>query len=203
MKNLSVVLSGILLIAVVVLFILHFSNQSGSKKEASESKSEVSSISEFPLAYINTDSLLLKYEYAKLLKDKILNKEESSRADFNAKAKVFQQDLMEHQRKLQNNGYLSLDRAKQEEQRLAKANKDLQDLNTRLTNELMNEQNKINSELRDTLISYLKEYNKTKGYKVILSNTMGDNILYSEEGVDITNEIVKALNARYKVSQKK
>ncbi len=201
MKNLSVVLNSILLIAVVVLFVLHFSSEKVEGEGASESS--VKGTVSFPLAYINTDSLLLKYDYAKLLKEKMLKKEESSRADFNEKAKVFQQDLREHQRKLQNNGYLSLERAKKEEQRLAKANQDLQDLNTRLTNELMAEQNKINAELRDTLISYLKEYNKTKGYKVILSNTMGDNILYSEDGVDITNDIIKALNDRYNASKKK
>ncbi len=201
MKNLSVVLNSVLLIAVVVLFVLHFSSEKVESGEGGENGT-TSSV-DFPLAYINTDSLLIKYDYAKLLKEKMIKKEESSRADFNEKAKVFQQDLREHQRKLQNNGYLSLDRAQKEEQRLAKANQDLQDLNKRLTNELMAEQNKINAELRDTLINYLKEYNKAKGYKVILSNTMGDNILYSEPGVDITDDIVKALNERYNKSKKK
>ena len=201
MKNLSVVLNSVLLIAVVVLFVLHFSSDKAESGLAEESGTSGSV--EFPLAYINTDSLLIKYDYAKLLKEKMIKKEESSRADFNEKAKIFQQDLREHQRKLQNNGYLSLDRAQKEERRLAKANQDLQDLNKRLTNELMAEQNKINAELRDTLINYLKEFNKAKGYKVVLSNTMGDNILYSEPGVDITDDIVKALNARYNESKKK
>jgi len=202
MKNLSVVLTSILLIAVVVLFVLHFSNEKVEVGSDSSVNAPGSAV-DFPLAYINTDSLLIKYDYAKLMKEKMLKKEESSRANFNEKAKIFQQDLAEHQRKLQNNGYLSLDRAKQEEQRLAKANQDLQELNQRLTNELMAEQNRINAELRDTLINYLKEYNKKKGYKVILSNTMGDNILYSEPGVDITNDIVEALNERYNKSKKK
>lgn len=202
MKNLSVVLNSILLIAVVVLFVLQFSNQK-VKGDGDSGLGEVTQItSDFPLAFINTDSLLVKYEYAKLLKESMLSKEEASRANFNEKAKVFQQDLREHQRKLQNNGYLSLDRAQKEEQRLTKGNKDLQDLNTRLTNELMAEQNRINQELRDSLINYLKEYNQEKSYKVILSNTMGDNVLYSADGVDITNDIVDALNTRYKAIKK-
>lgn len=202
MKNLSVVLNSVLLIAVVVLFVLQFSNQGVRDGDGSGDRGITQSALEFPLAFINTDSLLIKYEYAKLLKDGMLGKEEDSRADFNEKAKVFQQDLMEHQRKLQNNGYLSLDRAQKEEQRLTKGNKDLQDLNTRLTNELMAEQNRINSELRDTLVNYLEEYNTEKGFKVILSNTLGDNILYSVDGVDVTEDIVSALNARYEASTK-
>ncbi len=202
MKNLSVVLNSILLIAVVVLFVLQFSSQKVQGGDNAGADNVAQSSSDFPLAFINTDSLLINYEYAKLLKESMFAKEEASKTDFNEKAKVFQQDLREHQRKLQNNGYLSLDRAQKEEQRLAKGNKDLQDLNTRLTNELMAEQNRINNELRDTLINYLKEYNKDKGYKVILSNTMGDNVLFSTDGADITNDIVNALNARYNATKK-
>jgi len=201
MKNLSVVLNSVLVIAVVVLFVLHFSSKGVESEVAGAEAQDNESF--FPVAYINTDSLLIKYDYAMLLKEKMLNKEESSRTELNEKAKIFQQDLREHQRKLQNNGYLSLDRAQKEEQRLAKANKDLQELNTRLTNELMAEQNKINKELRDTLDNYLAEYVKQKPYKIILSNTMGDNVLYAADGVDITNDIVEALNARYKASKEK
>ncbi len=152
---------------------------------------------DYSVAYINTDSLLLKYTYAKALSEKIMGKQEASRADFNEKAKVFQQDAVEFQRKVQNNGFLSLDRAEKEQQRLAKAERDLQELNQRLSNELMLEQETINRQLRDTLVNYLEEYSKANPYKIILSNTMGDNVLYSAPGVDITNQIVEALNARY------
>lgn len=200
MKNLSVVLNSVLLVAVVVLFVLHFKGE--GEHSASEEGIVTQSNTGFPLAFINTDSLLLKYAYAKVLNEKILSKEEASRADFNEKAKVFQQDMVEFQRKLQNNGFLSLDRAKKEEQRLAKAEQDLQALNNRLSTELMAEQEKINKELRDSLVNYLKEYNKNKAYQVILSNTLGDNVLYNENGVDITDEIVDALNAQYQASLK-
>ncbi len=155
------------------------------------------------VVYINTDSLLLKYEYAKVLNDVIMRKEESSRTDFNQKYRVFQQDAMEFQRKVQNNGFLSLERAQSEEQRLAKAERDLQELNNRLSNELMREQERINRELRDTLQLFLKSYSVQKNYKLVLSNTMGDNVLYSNPQVDITNAVVELLNKRYEVATKK
>ncbi|TAJ09412.1 OmpH family outer membrane protein [Marinilabiliaceae bacterium JC017] len=202
MKNFSNVLSGISLVAVVVLFVMHFAGKGdGEGAEGNPAKSKDGEI--FPLAYINTDSLLLKYEYAKVLNEKILGKEEQSRADFNEKAKVFQQDAMEFQRKVQNNGFLSLDRAKKEEERLGKAQRKLQELEARLSRELMAEHDKINKELRDTLISYLEGYAETRPYKVIMSNTLGDNVLYSKPGVDVTNEVVGALNDRFKDSQEK
>ncbi len=155
------------------------------------------------VVYINTDSLLIKYEYAKVLNDVIIHKEESSRTDFNQKYRVFQQDAMEFQRKVQNNGFLSLERAQSEEQRLAKAERELQELNSKLSNELLREQERINKELRDTLTNFLKGYSAEHGYNLVLSNTLGDNVLYSAPGVDITNEVVTILNKRYQIANKK
>jgi outer membrane protein len=48
------------------------------------------------------------------------------------------------------------------------------------------EQQRLNEQLRDTLVSQLRVYNKDKGYQVILSNTMGDNILLAGGCIDIT-----------------
>ncbi|MBR8537565.1 OmpH family outer membrane protein [Carboxylicivirga sediminis] len=201
MKQLSTVLNGVLLIAVIILFVLHFKS-TGTDKNTSAADGQSAGGEFFPVAYINTDSLLLHYTFAKEVNEQLMSKEEASRADFNEKARVFQQDAVEFQRKVQNNGFLSMERAQKEQQRLAKAEQDLAQLNQTLTNELMREQEKLNRQLRDTLINYLEEYNKQKPYKVILSNTLGDNVLYGAAGVDITNEIVEVLNARHAASKK-
>ena len=96
-----------------------------------------------------------------------------------------------------------MERAQAEEQRLGKAERDLQELNNRLSNELMREQERINRELRDTLQSFLKTYSVKQNYKLVLSNTLGDNVLYNVPGADITNAVVENLNKRYQVSIKK
>ncbi len=154
------------------------------------------------IAYINADTLLMTYDYAKKLNEAIISKSESSRADFNQKYRVFQQDAVEFQRKVQNNGFLSMERAQKEQQRLQEAEAKLQELNETLTNELLREQDRINRELRDTLTTFLNQYAKGR-YSLILSNTSGDNVFYSAPGVDITADVVEQLNARYKASQNK
>ena len=125
MKQLSTVLNGVLVIAVIILFVLHFSN-SGAKDVNEVGDGIAVEEDAFPVAYINTDSLLLNYTFAKEVNDQLMGKEEASRADFNEKAKVFQQDAMAFQRKVQNNGFLSMERAQKEQERLAKAEQDLQ-----------------------------------------------------------------------------
>lgn len=148
------------------------------------------------IAYVNTDSLLSQYEYAKKLNDQLNDKAESARADLNQQARVFQQEVAEFQRKVQNNGFLSVERAQKEQNRLQKAEQDLQQKNDRLSAEFMQEQARLSAELQDTVHNFLAEYAKGR-YTLILSNNMGDNVLFAAPGVDITPIVVKALNERY------
>ena len=156
---------------------------------------------ELSVAYINTDSLILNYDYAKKKSEELLSKEESSRAELNQKGRVFQQEVAEFQRKVQNNGFLSMERAQKEQDRLAKKEQELAELQQKLSEDLMRQQQTVNMELRDTLINFLQSWAKDK-YKLVLSNNMGDNVLYSAPGVDVTNEVIEMLNARYREANK-
>ena len=156
---------------------------------------------QFGIAYVKTDSLLTGYDYAVKMSEQLNDKAERSRTDFNEKARVFQQEMVEFQRKVQNNGFLSMERAQKEQARLQQREQELQELNQKLSAELMQEQGRLTTELADTVSKFLKEYGQGR-YNLILSNNMGDNVLYAAEGVDITAEVVAALNERYAKSQK-
>lgn len=200
MKNLSLIINVVLVIAVSALFIIVLydgktANGKGYEVDGSE-------IGASEIVYINTDSLLINYDYARVLSDILIRKEESSRTDLNERVKVFQQDMNEFQRKLQNNGFLSLERAQSEEGRLRKKEQELQELNNRFSNELMIEQDKMNRELRDTITLFLEGYCKNKSYRMVLSNTMGDNVLYADKSMDITKDVAAKLNARYQARKK-
>jgi outer membrane protein len=201
MKNLSLIINAVLLVAVVALFIIVFSNRS-EKKVTNDQQTQKEDVQDYPIAYINTDSLLINYEYARFLNEELLTEEESSRADFNERLRVFQDDMRSFQRKVQNNGFLSLDRAQNEEKRLRQKEQELQELNNQMSNNLMRQQNRMNRELRDTITGFLKEYTQKNPYKLVLSNTMGDNVLFANEALNITNEVVEKLNNRYQNSEK-
>ncbi|KAA6326682.1 hypothetical protein EZS27_024247 [termite gut metagenome] len=72
-----------------------------------------------------------------------------------------------------------------------------------MTNELVAETQKNSLRLRDSINSFLKDYNKEKGYTFIISNTGSDNLLYADKAYDITQEIVNGLNAKYIPATKK
>ena len=72
----------------------------------------------------------------------------------------------------------------------------------RLSQQLMEQQQKMSEQLRDTINAFMKDYNKDGKYQMIISNTANDNILYAGKTYDITSDVIKALNARYSKAKK-
>ncbi|MBP1613594.1 MAG: hypothetical protein H6Q13_1042 [Bacteroidetes bacterium] len=200
MKRTNHFVSGIVAIAVIVLF----AQCSGkAENKAPEASNGVIGTSNMKIAYVEIDTLLTQYNFWNDLNEAMMKKEENIRATLNQKARELDAEAQDFQRKLQNNAFVSRDRAEQEHARITKKQQDLQELQTRLSNELAAENQKNSLQLRDSINSFLKKYNKTKGYSMIISNTGFDNLLYADSAYNITKEIVEGLNARYTPASKK
>lgn len=198
MKNISLILNAVLLLAVIVLYVKVFNNSSENQGTYTYNAADSTNTGHLPIAYINIDSLLLKYQFAIDANENLMKKQESSRVDLNMKAKQLQSEMNEFQRKLENNAFLSRERAEKEQSRLMQKEQDLQQMNQQLTQELVAAQQKVSEQLRDTIDVFLKEYNKKHNFQVILSNTANDNVMIAKEGYDITSEVIELLNKRIK-----
>ena len=112
MKNINYIINGVLALAVVILFVLQFTG----KKESGVTKTftaEESASGLLPIAYVNVDSLLLNYNYSKDLNEIIIKKQENSRASVNQKLRSLQTEMQDFQRKVENNAFLTRERAEQ------------------------------------------------------------------------------------------
>ncbi|MDO4704121.1 OmpH family outer membrane protein [Tannerella sp.] len=196
-NNVNYVIQGILAIAVIILFVMYFSGKKSGTPALNTTTESGEQIAGFPVAYINVDSLLLKYNFSIDLNEQILKKQENARANYTQKARSLQSEAEEFQYKLQNGAFATRERAEQEQQRLMKKQQELQELDSRLTQELMEQTQAMNEQLRDTVVHYLKQYNQNKGYQIIFSNTAGSPIFLADDAYNITNEIVEYLNKRY------
>ncbi len=199
MNKLSLVLNFCFAAAIVVLFVLFV----GLKKQIGATDNATAAIAptseKMPIAYINVDSLLLNYNFSVDANEELIKKEEDIRLQINTKMKRLQTEAAEFQRKLNNNAFLSRDRAEQAQNTLVKKERDLQELQAELSQELMVEQQNVSLQLRDTINTFLKEFNKDKKFHMIVSNTANDNILLADEAkYDITAVVIEQLNARYK-----
>lgn len=75
----------------------------------------------------------------------------------------------------------------------------------KLQSDLQQEQVTQNKKLLDAVYAFVKDYNaKHDKYNIILSKSyVSSPTLYMDEGMDITDEIVKGLNEEYKEYKKK
>jgi len=149
------------------------------------------------IAYVEVDSIMTQYQYCKEYSILLEKKSNNARNTINQKGKQLEAAAANFQRKLQNNGFTSREQAEAAQAGIQKSQQDLQELQARLANELETETAKFNEALRDSLQSFLKAYNKDKKFDLILSKA-GDNILFAEKRYDITDDVVKGLNKRYK-----
>lgn len=196
MKNINYVINGVLAVAVVILFVMQFS----TKKEQAVAPAFTAgedSTSLLPIAYVNVDSLLQNYYFSKDLNERIVKMQEDYRADINQKTNSLRGELQDFQRKLDNNAFLTRERAEQENQRLMKKQQELQEYASKLEQMLSEKQMEMNEQLRDTIVAQLGIYNQDRGYQIILSNTMGDNILLANQAYNITGEFLEMLNKNY------
>ena len=154
------------------------------------------------IAYVDIDTLLTNYDLWIELNEEMIRKEENVRATLNEKAKSLQADYEDFERKLNNNAFVTRERAEAEQNRILKKREELEALQERLTNELAIENNKNSLLFRDSINAYIRDYNKEHGYNIILSR-IGDNILYIDYAMNITQDIIDGLNARHEKYKEK
>lgn len=194
MKKINFILNGLMVMAFGLMFAQCAGNNNAAPAAAATGAAGASNMK---IAFVEIDSLLSKYHFCNDVNEEMLKKEENIRTTLNEKGKKLEAEAREFERKIQNNGFASRERAEQEQARLIKKQQELQELQQKLTNELAAENQKNSLELRDSINAFLKVYNQEKGYDLIISNSGFDNLLYGNPAYNITNEVVEGLNARY------
>ncbi|MDD2589359.1 MAG: OmpH family outer membrane protein [Fermentimonas sp.] len=193
------IVSGVLAIAVIILFILYFTSGKSGKETVSKDLSVLlndSSVT-LPIAYVNVDSLLMNYNFAKDLNESLLRKEESTRATLNQRQNQINAAAQEFERKLRNNAFLSQERAQQEQERILQMNQEYQQLADRLSQDFMIEQQKLNLQMEDTIKVRMIEFNRDRNYEIIFSNISTSTLIYAKDKYDITEDVVLFLNSKY------
>src|SRR5262245_49160962 len=93
MKNASLILNGVLIIAVAVLYFLHFSpgkNSGGGMSGGSSTPSNVK------VAYVNQDTVLKYYEFVKVNADKLEAKAKSLQAQLTTRQQGLQREAQSY-----------------------------------------------------------------------------------------------------------
>ncbi|CAN5452386.1 hypothetical protein BH23BAC1_BH23BAC1_17350 [soil metagenome] len=200
MKNLSLALNIVLFIAVVVLYVLHFSDRGSNvtlETASANTAGTNNNVSAQPLtiAYINSDTLLQNYQYFKDMADQLEEKRKKMEANFTTRAKGLENEIATFQRTAQS---MTINQARAAEEDLMKKRENLMKYQETLSQDIMLEENKINNELYNKVSEYLNDYGKKNNYQLVLTYQKGSGVLYANDGLNITQEVVKGLNDTYK-----
>jgi outer membrane protein len=194
MKNLSLVLNIVLLVAVIILYVLYFSKGAPSASARSNDTSAV----DLKIAFINSDSVVKHYEYLKAQQEKLESKTKKLDQEYRNRAMGLQSEIAAYQRNVSS---MTLGQVRSTEEELGKKQQNLQIYQQTLTQQLMEEEQKLQKELYDRVTAFLKGYGEDKGLQVVLKYDPTSDVLYGGRALDITNEVIAGLNNAYRTEQ--
>ncbi|MFC2079907.1 OmpH family outer membrane protein [Bacteroidota bacterium] len=199
MKNINYIINGILGAAVIVLFVLYFTNNSGEEQEQN-STPENYAVAEggVSVAYFKVDSVLANWDLYFAQQKELTSKQQQMETDFESKSSGFMKRVEDAQYKIQR-GLVTRAEAEQLQQQLAAEEQNLMGLQNEYAAKLQEEGVVKNRQMIDKIEQYLKKYNMNKGYSYIFSYSFGGNLLYGNEAFDITADVIKGINEEYPV----
>lgn len=200
MKNLSLILNAVLIVAVGVLFYLHFSSKGTATTVAGTEAGQSIVLPDVPIVYVNIDTLLHNYDYFKKMQDDFADKQSEMEAELNSRSKKYEASALDYQNKIQK-GLVTRREAAELEQQLLGEQQNLLQLRDQLSQELAEEEQVSNRKLINAIMEYLKVFNADKNYQFIFSNSFGDNLLFANERLDITYSVLPGLNAKYRAEE--
>jgi outer membrane protein len=193
MKNLSLILNVVLLIAVAVLYYFKF-----SAKTTAGTTSGAALSSEVRVAFVNTDSILKYYDYFKDNTARLEAKGKKLDQDLRNRAQSFQSEYDSYQRNVSN---LTIGQAKAVEEDLGKKQQNLQLYQQSLNQEISNDEAKLRQNLYLRITTYLKTYAKDKGFQMIFKFDPTSDVLFGHDALDVTSEVTTGLNAGYQTEK--
>ncbi len=198
----NTIVTAVSIAALSVCTLVSCNNSSPKMDEQPSADKNATATTGMKIAYVEVDSLMSQYKFCKDYSLILQKKSNNARNTLTQKGKQLQAAAANFQQKVQNNGFASHEQAASVQAAIQRQEQDLQELQNRLGSELDAETAKYNAALRDSLRNFLKDYNKTKKYDLIISKA-GDNILYADTKHDITKDVINGLNKRYKSTVKK
>jgi outer membrane protein len=188
MKPNSWIVNGVMAVAIIVLFVLHFNSNSTPIKSSALAAGGVK------VAYFEIDSIQNSYTFFKDVKAALQAKDVENAKQLTALKNAF---AIKYQDLQKNGQYLSQAEIGARQQELAQLEKNYTNREQQLAAEMQEESFKRLQEVKQKIESFLVSYNKNKEFAYIFSSNP-DLMYYKDTAYDITADIVKGLNAEYK-----
>jgi outer membrane protein len=195
MKNTSLILSIISLVAVVTFGIISFT-KGGKAVEAPAAGETAACAQAGAIVYIDLDRILTDYDMANDLRSVVETKAQNIQAEITRRGQKLEKQVTEYQEKLQK-GLMTRSVAEVQGQKLQQEEIDFNNYAAQKQQEINEEQVVMMNQLGDAIQTFINKYNEEKQYAMILTNSGGAPVITADASLDITEEVLAGLNEEY------
>ena len=168
-------------------------NGNKNSKQNPDATAPVVSADGLKVAYIDTDTLLAKYQYAIDLEQQLKDYTEQQRRYGQQQVEAFQKDYNNY---LQNGSTMTLTQQQAKEAELKQRAEKMQTLEQELMAKIAEKQSAETAKIMNAIYAFVREYNAAnQQFDMVLTKQA---TLYINPAMDITDEIVAGLNEEYK-----
>ena len=151
------------------------------------------------IVYVDLDRISKEYDMAIDLTAVVNTKGEALEKEISRRGSKIQRDASAFQEKV-NKGLLTQSVAEVQYRKIQEDQANFQEYASKREREISQEMMKVQGQIENAVNEYIKRYNESKGYAMILA-TQGANlsvpVITAAEGLDITDEILEGLNKEY------
>ncbi len=144
--------------------------------------------------YVDMDTLLTRYILAKDYNEEMIRMQENLESETKRHQTSLQSLATQIQNKVQNNSYLSQESFDTDQQKLASMQSNAERSVGMMQQKYAEAAAKAQQAVSDSVTAFIEAYNKKHGYDAIFNKAAA---LHFNPALDITDEIVEGLNARY------
>lgn len=147
------------------------------------------------IAFVRTSEVVNGYEGMKEASNKYQEKVQSWQLEIDSLKKNLQQKVRDY-----SFDSLKLTTAQLKERKLdiQKTEQEYINFANEISSKANQEDEKMTRGVLTQLNSFIQKYGKEKGYKIIFGTTTSGSLLYAEEAIDITDEVLSEMNSTYK-----
>lgn len=193
----------VLFVAVIVLFILFFTKQSGGKPQNAALQAKMDAGEAPFMLTVNNDSIVANYVLVEILSNELEEETERYQKELQSKQAKFEEKYRNYQINVQNQ-VLTKTQMENAEKQLTQEAQDLKALQERYSVIIANKQASVQKEIADSIIQVTGRINDARYHaKYVLATAEGSAIVYNSSEYDITDEVIAELNATYQKNHKK
>ena len=193
---------SVLALTAVIFSACDKNGKTNEEQKTAETAAAVAVTSDNPVAFINIDSLVSKYDMYLDLRAEYEVKAKKVETELTSKGRSLERDVRDFQDKIQK-GLMTRSQAMTAEESLNKRQQAFVEQRDKALGELGEEEQVMLNKIHYSIVEFLKEFNSDFRYSMIISNTGGGPILNANPALDITKDVLEGLNKKYAEEAKK